>query len=546
MKDHLKRIYNLLLPSERKVGLKVILVVFLTALLDFASLASLFPLLYYLLDESGDSTSVLWFCLMAASVIMLKGFIVVKSSQLQNKYLLSLYKRLSFSLFHSYYKRGLLFIRKQGSNRLGYEVNSMTFAFSQSILAPILRIAGDCILIFLVSIALFIYDWISVLVLYASFLPFMGIYMWVVRKKVNKYGVQEQQAKREQARVVMDTFRGYTDLEVNGAFPLRQASFLQGMDKVTESRVKLDTLLRLPLLLSELSVVVGLTMLVLFGSGDVKVLVGIFAVAAFRLLPALRAILTGWTQIQNASICLDTVEAGLKDLDNEQPRLNEKVCFNKQIEINGVSYAYPNGGNVLSDFNAIIHKGEYIGFRGSSGVGKSTLFNLLLGFLRPDQGEILIDGSSLTPEVQGSWLHRVGYVPQEVFIFNATLAENIALGSKDIDRQRVMDIIQLVSMDSWLKSLSNGIDTELVESGGNLSGGQKQRIGIARAIYKDIDVLFLDEATSSLDNDTEHEINETLSRLRNTYKQLTILSIAHRESTLSYCDRIITLEYGHD
>ena len=133
-------------------------------------------------------------------------------------------------------------------------------------------------------------------------------------------------------------------------------------------------------------------------------------------------------------------------------------------------------------------------------------------------------------------------MPQEVYIFHGSLAENIALGCKEIDRERVLRILRQVSLDKWLQTLPEGMDTVLGESGGRLSGGQKQRIGIARALYKDIDVLLLDEATSALDNATEREINETLNELKRTYERLTVLSIAHRESSLAYCDRVITLE----
>lgn len=538
----LKRIYRLLLPEERKKGMKVAGAVFLTALLDFVGLAALLPVLYYLLEGGENQQAALWFSLMAVGLILFKSVLVVGFTRYQNRYLLSLYKRLSFSLFSSYYRRGLLFIREQGSNRLGYEVNYMCFAFSQSMLAPILRMAGDGLLIILVTIALLVYNWATVLLLYVSFLPIMGIYIWGVRKQVKKYGEQELQAKREQAKVVADTFRGYTELEVNGAFATRQESFLEGMDKVMQSRVKLDTILRIPLFLSELSVIIGLALLVAFGTGDVKVLVGVFAVAAFRLLPALRAVLTGWTQVQNVTTCLEVIEEGLKGMAEERPEVCPDISFEKEIVMEDLSYTYPEGEKVLDGFRANIQKGEYVGFRGYSGVGKSTLFNLLLGFLKPTGGEIRIDGEVLTPEVQPSWLRRVGYVPQEVFVFHGSLAENIALGCKEVDREKVLHMLQLVSLDKWLDTLPNGIDTVLGESGGRLSGGQKQRIGIARALYKEIDVLFLDEATSALDNATEKEINETLNNLKRTYERLTILSIAHRESSLAYCDRVITLE----
>ena len=133
-----------------------------------------------------------------------------------------------------------------------------------------------------------------------------------------------------------------------------------------------------------------------------------------------------------------------------------------------------------------------------------------------------------------------------MFIFNGTLAENIALGCKDIDFHRVYEVIKHVSLDKWLESLPEGINTLLSEAGGKLSGGQKQRIGIARALYKQAAVLLMDEATSALDNRTEWEINNTLLQLKTNYKDLTILSIAHRDSSLEYCDRIITIENKYE
>ena len=539
----LKRIYRLLQPDERKKAWRVAVTVFFSALLDFVSLAALLPILYFLLEGGENKQAALFFCLFAVSVIVVKTLSGIFFSRYQQRYLLNFYKRLSFSLFSAYYRRGLLYIREQGSNKLGYEVNVLCYAFSQSLLSPLLRMAADGLLIILVTIALLIYDGTTVLMLYATFLPFMCIYLFGVRKQVKKYGKMELEAKREQARVVMDTFRGFSELEVSGAFPSLQASFLEGMDKVSINRIKLNTILQLPLFLSELSVIIGLGLLVAFGEGDVKLLIGVFAVAAFRLLPALRGLLSGWTQVQNVMFCLDIIEAGLKNEHEETDTCDtQEMPFEQAISIEKLTYAYPDSPNVLENFNCRIAKGEYVGWSGSSGIGKSTLFNLLIGLLSPTSGIIRIDGTPLTAEKRKAWLRHIGYVPQEVFIFNGTLAENIALGCKQTDRERIKEILEKVSLNDWVSTLPEGLDTTLGEAGGKLSGGQKQRIGIARALYKEADVLFLDEATSALDNQTEKEVNETLMHLKENYQGLTILSIAHRESSLAYCDRIITLE----
>lgn len=538
----LKEIYHLLLPSERRMGMRVIMAVFFSALLNFAGLAALIPVLLFLIEEKEEKGEALLFCLLAVGFILFKNVLVMGLSRFQNYFLLSLYKRLSFSLFSSYYHRGILFISRLGSTRLGYEVNYVCYAFSMSLLSPLLNMTADVLLILLVTAVLLVYAPMTVLMLYLAFFPFMLMYIFGIKRRIRYYGKKELLARREQTRIVTEAYKGYAELEVNHAFPSLQHSFLKGLDTISFCRLKLETVYHLPLCLSELSVVIGLTLLALSGTGNVKALVGIFAVGAFRLLPALHESLSAWTQIQNSVFCLRIIKAGMEDLFStfeEKPTAG--LSFEKEIAISNLSYTYPEGKRVLKEFDCTIRKGEYIGIRGSSGIGKSTLFNLLLGFLKPDGGEIRIDGVLLSAENRKLWHRRIGYVPQGVFILDGTLAENVALGCCDISKEKVKRILRQVRLDEWVDELPLGIDTLLGESGARLSGGQKQRVGIARALYKEADILLLDEATSALDTATECEINEMICGLRNDYRGLTVLSIAHRESSLAFCNRIITL-----
>ena len=207
-----------------------------------------------------------------------------------------------------------------------------------------------------------------------------------------------------------------------------------------------------------------------------------------------------------------------------------------------MGFAFPDGKLLFSGVNLTIHRGERIGVRGPSGSGKSTLFNLLLGFLEPTEGEIRVDGRKLTPANRHGWHRLVGYVPQEIFIIEGSLLDNVALGDAHPDRQRVMEVLTQVSLKDWTAELPQGLDTPLGEYGSRLSGGQKQRIGIARALYKEAEVLFFDEATSALDSRTEQEINSALAALSARYRELTMIIIAHRESSLEVCDRVFDLE----
>lgn len=536
----LNRILNLLEPEEKTKGVKVTGSIFIIALLDFVGLASLLPVLYYLLEGGENMKAALYFSVLAFVVIVSKGLVSTYFARYQSKYLLGLYKRLSFSLYSNYYNNGLLFIKEKGYSTLGHSVNFMCYTFSERILASIMRMAGETLLILLVTIALLIYDWRTIVVLYLCFIPFMFIYITLVRKRVRKYGEQEFEAKRQQARIVADTFRGYTELEINDAFPSLQETFLKGVDDVSRNRIKMETLQMFPKFLSELAIIAGMVVMIFLGGDNARMLVGIFAVSAFRLLPALRGLLTGFSQIQNSFHALTVLEEGLTKVQHiDLPENDSEVSFN-ELTIKDVLFTY---GEKSLDFGThTIRKGEYVGICGYSGVGKTTLFNLILGFLTPQHGSILIDGEPLNAANRKSWLKHIGYVPQEVFIFNGTLSQNIALGSKNIDIERVEETLKMVSLSEWASGeLPDGLDSNLGEGGSKLSGGQKQRIGIARALYKGASILLLDEATSALDNNTEKEINHMLEQLRNRFSGLTVLSIAHRESTLAYCSRIIDL-----
>lgn len=539
-----RRVLNLLLPQERKKLVKVVVSIFINALLDFASLASLMPLLFFLLEGTNEVKAILGFSMIAFLLVSVKGLVSIKLGKYQASYTMSLYKRLSSSLFSNYYNNGLLFIKEQGYSSLGHSVNYMCYTFSQGIIFPLMKILADFLLILLVTVAMLVYEWKTVLVLYLSFLPFMAAYFFFVRDRLKNYAKEDFNAKKMQARIVSDAFRGYQDLEINNSFGVMLKSFNAGLDTISTNRAKMDTLQRIPLFISEFAIIAGFLIMLLIGGGNSSIILGIFAVAAFRLIPALRGILTGYNTIQNSLPCIDVIEKGLEsckvECSNEQ-----HIPFSNNIRVSDLVFNYGNSPINFGSFT--IRKGEYVGFRGYSGIGKTTLFNLILGFLSPSEGKIEIDGNPLTPANRASWLHNIGYVPQDPYIFEGTVAQNIALGKEDASPERVLEVLEKVRLLEWVNSLPDSINTTLGEGGSRLSGGQKQRIAIARSLYKGARVLLLDEATSSVDIAAEREINTMLCELKSVQNDLTILSIAHRESTLAFCDRIIDLEdIDHD
>jgi ABC-type multidrug transport system fused ATPase/permease subunit len=376
------------------------------------------------------------------------------------------------------------------------------------------------------------------------------IYLNTVRKKLRSFGQAENEARWKQWRTVTETFKGYAEVKLNNAFPLFFNRFKDGLKEITGYREHADRIFRLPGSLIEIYVVAGLIVAVFFirGNHDLQLVFGIIALAVMRMLPALRTLLTGWMSLKNSAYTIETIEEALQNAPRETENLIQTpLVFHHKIEIDRISFSFPDNKvdelPVIQDFSLTIQKGERIGIRGVSGIGKSTLFNLLLGFYHPQKGEIRIDGIPLNTSTYTAWHKIAGYVPQEVFILDGSLVENITFGESVIDEERIKNVLIRSCLDDFVKTLPEGLHTRMGENGCRLSGGQRQRIGIARALYKQAEILFFDEATSSLDQQMEQEITETFNELTLTDKKLTLIMIAHRESSLLFCDRSICLSY---
>lgn len=539
-RELMKQIFGLFTQEEKKRGVWVAFSVLARALLDFAGVAALIPILLTVFGEKADLKQALLVCLAALAFVLLKNAASIGLMRFQSRFLLDLYKEFSRKMFCNYYRRGLLFLKSKSSVQLGHEVSFVCYMFSLCVLSPIFRIAGEALLLLLMVSALMIWEPMVGMLLCLGFLPMVMFYIWVLKGKLRRYGAEELEARRVQSRTVVEAFRGYTELEISNAFQASLASFDKGLVIINHSRLRMETMQMFPTCLSEVSIVVGLALLLLVGEGNLGVVGGVFAIAAYRMIPAVRGILNGWNTLQNASYSIDVVVDGIKEDDVPVEESEGSFTFTNAIEINDLGFTFPDGGVILDHFQATIHRGERIGVRGPSGSGKSTLFNILLGFFPPTAGSILIDGRELTPSNRRQWHRLVGYVPQEIFIIQGSLADNIALGQPVI-REKIARVLEQVQLKEWAAELPDGMDTSLGEYGSRLSGGQKQRIGIARALYKDAEVLFFDEATSALDSNTEQEINAALQELSDSHKELTMIIIAHRESSLGFCDRIIDL-----
>ncbi len=552
----------------RRRGLWVAATIFVRAVLNFLGLALLLPVLLLLLDTDSirsdrylsavydwggfadERSFVCAVCAAAVGVIVVKCLASMALYRSERDYVYALYACLSRRLYVHYHDRGLGFLKNANSAVLMRNVNVVCLAFVTGVLRPMAAIVGEAMLFLLLLGALAVYDPTAALLTLAVFLPAGWLYYRMIRNRLGRYGDLENQAHRLKARIVTETFRGYPDIEIGNAFPSMLRRFDEATHEIVRTRSKEATLSVLPQMITEIGLGAGMVLLVLVGmdgGGErMRILFGIFAVGALRLMPSVRSVMSSWASIKFNRYTLDVLRE--VDLDREEPLRPEdaeRLPLRCGIDVEHLTFRFADADrDTLHDVSFTVRKGERVGIRGASGSGKTTLFNLLLGFYAPTSGRILIDGVPLTDGNRRRWQNTVGYVSQNVFIADGTLLENVALGlpAAEIDRARADRAFASARMKEFIDTLPLGMDTPIGECGCRLSGGQRQRIGIARALYKQADVLLFDEATSSLDSRTEEEVNRSIEALSAENRELTIIVIAHRDSSLEYCDRIITTE----
>lgn len=558
-----------IIPRQfRARGYLVTFTILLRALLNFVGLAALLPVLYLILDSEnihsnrylsamydtfgfGSDTSFVASVTTAMLLfITLKCLVNLALYRFERDYIYALYRYLSRNLYIDYFNRGLSFIKSSNSAVLSRNVNVVCYTFVAGVLRPLASIFSEAMLFAMLFAAILIYNPTAALLTVAIFVPSVWLYFALVRKRVNRYGDIENEAQRTKYRNVVETYRGYADIEINNAFPKMLSSFDRSIDTIIDVGAKNATVSTLPQIFTEIGLAAGMSLLVTMsvgsGSGDMKILFGIFAVAALRLLPSIRSIMAAWTALRYNRYTIDIIrDADINKTSTVEDTADDRFEFRDSIEIDNLSFRFADSDkDTLHGLSFEIRKGEKIGIKGRSGAGKTTLFNLLLGFYRPTGGGIRIDGELLSESNRRKWQNTIGYVSQSVFLTDNTILANIALGCDEasVDLDRVNKAVDMANLREFVDSLPNGLQSRIGECGALLSGGQRQRIGIARALYKRADILFFDEATSSLDSDTERGINESIETLSRNDDQLTIIIIAHRESSLDCCDRIIEIK----
>ncbi|HUN01305.1 MAG TPA: ABC transporter ATP-binding protein [Niabella sp.] len=562
----------------RKLKIKAILnllYIFLNSLIELIGIAFLIPLLVVILDEEkiktnfwlnelytiGDFESNSSFIIFLSVLILFftisKNLASLFLLRLRFRFSFSVYQYISQALFQTYYGLNFQRLKAQNSNKLVNNITSVTLLFSQNVINSVLGIINESLVFFLFAIGLFIYNPSVIFLLTLTILPFVLIFFQLVKRQMQILGKERNRVAIEQNKLLYESFQGYVDIEIRNKRQWRLKIFADLLREMNQLQVRNSLYLQLPLKFIEVVIVFALVAIICFGLwsgeslGSIGVLLGIIAVAAYRLLPGINRLMNFSLTLRNHEYTLDIIkEISTKreenQFDTSQLNSSSDITFNHRIKIERLSFSFDEKAYVLQNINFTIQKGEIIGIIGASGAGKTTLLNILLRFYKETEGMIQVDDQVLDDTNTASWRRLIGYVPQDVFVFDGTLKENIALGEKleDVDLDQLNRVIESANLGELVSTWEKGVETPLGERGGKLSGGQKQRLGIARALYKGAEILFFDEATSALDVQTEEEINTSIKNLSETNHLLTIVIIAHRYTSLKHCTKIIELQEG--
>jgi len=496
---------------------------------------------------------VISFCIILVVVVILKNLFKAYITLLLGRFSADLEAFFGKSLISGFLKMPYQWYINQNSADLVYSIE-IRKQVGRSFINSFLKLCSDLLLVFIMIMGLLlIQPLVSLLVLFT--LGGGGILIYKsIRKIIDRIAKNCQKYEQKINKDCTKAIHGIKDVKIFAKEDIFIQESVKNLFKFSKHYGWYKFFELSPTVILETMgfiMLTGAICLMMFGLKaspmHVTGTIALLSVAAWKCLPAMERIVSGFTEIRYSLPFISKILSYLDDIkntikDHETP--TETFSFTKRLVINQVHYHYPKSGiDVLNDINISLKKGETIGIIGPSGSGKSTLVDLITGMLEPVKGKIFIDDLELTPDNAKEWRKRIGYVSQFPFIYDGTLADNIAFGvhSENIDLKKVKECCSMAYMDEFLCDLPKGINTEIGERGIRLSGGQRQRVAIARALYNSPSVMIFDEATSSLDTKSEAEIKKTMYSLRD---EKTLIIIAHRLTTVEDCDCIFWIEKG--
>ncbi len=563
----LARVWALFTPAEQHQALWMLGLMLLMALAETLGVLSILPFLSVLgePDPAAQSPWLQWlwhglgepsvphFILLLGllSIVMVLGssaFKVLAQHRL-NRFIHLERHSLSTRLLERYLAQPYPFFLEHNSATLSKNILSEVDQIVLNLLHPLGQMLTQGCVVLAMLLLILVYDpQMALCILLAVGLLYALLYA-VVRQRLGRLGQAVMKANQVRYQSCTEALEGIKDIKISHAAARYLQQFSLAARQLSRHQATSETLAQTPLYLVEAAGYTGLILITLVllarqpDAGQILPALGLYGFAAYRLLPAAQIIYRGIARLRFSAAMLDSLAADLS-LPRAAPQARAAPLVPHQdIRLQGIRFAYPASPEhwVLDGLDLCIPARSSLGIAGASGAGKSTLMDILLGLLQPQAGRFTVDGQPVSGARLLAWQQAIGYVPQHIYLADASVAENIAFGVDPaaIDRQAVERAARTAQIHDFIVGqLPQGYDSPIGERGIRLSGGQRQRIGIARALYRDPPVLLMDEATSALDGQTEAAVNEAIRALAG---QKTIVVIAHREMTLRACHKIFSM-----
>lgn len=551
MRQVIKKCIRILDKKQKNKIIGMIFLMVIGAFLETFSISLIIP--YVTMISTMENFTLLTILLIVAFV--LKNLFVYWQKIIQNSFILNNCYKTTIRVFQTYLDKPYEYFLYNNSNKIITSVN-VYVTKTYVLISVLLNLATTLIVnAMLLCFMLFVNAPMTLIVgiVMGSLVLFMKKF---INPKMTAYGKASNDAYESMVTCVSQAINGIKEVKVFGS----EDYFIKEYEKFgiqnTNLEKKKNQLGWIPSHVIEVVAVSTILLVLFFHSGfsgsngtEMVAELAAFALMMFRFLP-------GTTKINNFINQVAYYKPSLMAIDEEleeylkgaahKTDTAEKISLKESIEVRDVTFSYDHTGErpVLNQANLTIKKGECVGIVGMSGAGKTTLVDLILGYLSPDKGIIYADGISIHENVPG-WQKNIGYIPQMIFIMDGTIGDNVSFGrplkTNQETEKRIWEVLKMARLDEFVASLPDGLQTKVGERGVRLSGGQRQRLGIARALFNNPDILIFDEATAALDNAMESEVMERIYALS---KEKTVLMIAHRLSTLDRCDRIVEISEG--
>ncbi|WP_203287274.1 ABC transporter ATP-binding protein [Metabacillus sp. cB07] len=577
MKENLMKIIVLFNKNEKKLLILIFFMMILAALLETISIGIIIPfigivtnpntinkepiltLVYNNMNFNSQISFIIFSAMCLILIFLLKNSYLLFFHYIQNKLILNQQVKLSRKLFKSYLTKPYTFHLQRNTADLLRNVNEEVPKIFQGIIMSSFQLFTEILVIFCILSLLMFSAPIPTIVCSILLVSNILLFFKYFRRKISNLGTEQQKINGNLIKWINQGLGASKEIKVSGKQDFFIDSYTLQNQKKANNSLYMKMLDHVPRYFIEtllVSVVLITMVVVVLQKDNASSLIStmaLFAMAAFRLMPSINRVVAMISTIRYCQPALNVINEDMINTkkiydsttiyNNTSPIGKENRVFRNSICLKQVSFKYPNQKDYsIRNITLTIPIGNSVAFIGESGAGKTTIVDIILGLLMPEQGQVLVDGHNIQDQIL-IWQKNIGYIPQNIFLTDDSISSNIAFGipKDDIDEEAVWNALEKAQLKDFVDSLPNKLNTEVGERGVRLSGGQRQRIGIARALYNDPEIIFMDEATSALDNETEKGIMKSIERLKG---EKTLIIIAHRLSTIENCDLVFKINKG--